>query len=93
MFMISSISLFEIIDAAMSDPSTFPWIVVSVADATAVNSNGIKSLLANGLCTFFIKYKSVLSYVPRSLCNCVFDRFILADELFAKIYQASKFVY
>ena len=77
----------------MFDPSTFPWIVVSVADTTAVNPNGIKSLLANGLCTFFIKHKSVWSNVPRSLWNCVFDRFILADELFTKIYQASKLVY
>ena len=33
------------------------WIAASVADAAAVNPNGIKSLVANGLRIFFIKDK------------------------------------
>ena len=33
------------------------WIAASVADAAAVNPNGIKSLVANGLRIFFIKGK------------------------------------
>ena len=36
----------------------FFWKAVSVADA-AVNPNGIKSLLANGFSSFFIKGKPV----------------------------------
>ena len=31
------------------DPNIFLWIAASVADTTAFNLNGIKTLLANGL--------------------------------------------
>ena len=67
----------------------------SVADVAAVNPNGIKTLLANGLSTVPIKDNPVFSNDPKSLprnprhcsilCNWVFDNFILADELFAKV--------
>ena len=60
-----------------------------MADAAAVNHHSIKTLLANGLSTFFIKEKPVLNNGPRSLlrnpphcpilCNIVFDDFKLAD--------------
>ena len=52
----SSISTFDIIIVAIlwSDPKIFLCIPVSAADATAVNPNGIKTLLANGLIHFFI---------------------------------------
>ena len=33
----------------------FLWIAASVADAAAVNPNGIETLLANGLSTFPVK--------------------------------------
>ena len=39
----------------------------SVADATAVNPNGIKTLLAKGLSTFLIKDNPVFSNGPKSL--------------------------
>ena len=39
----------------------FFLIAVSVADATPVNPNGIKTLLANGLSTIFVKGKAVFS--------------------------------
>ena len=65
---------------------------MSVADA--VNPNGIKTLLANGLGTFPIKGNPVFSNGPKSLSksppdcpilfNWVFDNFILAEELFVK---------
>ena len=65
-----------------------------VSDAAAVNPNGIKKLLANGLSTFPIKGNLVFSNCPKNLpkippdclilCNCVFDNFILAEELFEK---------
>ena len=80
------------------DPKSFFWIAAFVADATAVNPNGIKTLSANGLSTFFIKGKPDFSNGPRSLpknlLDCptwdssVFDNFILADEVFAKALQS-----
>ena len=64
----------------------------------AINPNGTKALLANGLTTFRIKGNPVLSNSPKSLpknppdcpilCNWVFDNFILADELFVKALQS-----
>ena len=69
------------------DPNIFLWIAVSVADATAVNPNGIKILLANGFSTFLLKAIQVLVTLLKSLLkihyNCpilwnfVFDNFIL----------------
>ena len=72
----------------------FLCIPASAANAAAVNPKGIKTLLANGLITFFINGNPVFSNGPSSLpknppyCiifdNWVFDNFISADELFAK---------
>ena len=42
-------------------------MTASVTDATAVNLNGIKTLLANGLSTFTIKGNTVFSNRPKSL--------------------------
>ena len=74
-------------------PKIFFWIAACVADAPAANSNGIKTLLTNGLSIFFIKGKSVFSNGPKRLPknpldspileNCFFD-FILSDEPFEK---------
>ena len=93
-FRISFISLLEIINVVLPDPNIFLWIAASVADAAAVNPDGIKTLLANGLSTFLIKGKPVFGNCPKTLpknprdcpilCNWVFDNFILADKLFAK---------
>ena len=41
-FVVSFISLFEIISVVIPDPNIILWIAGSVADADAVNSNGIK---------------------------------------------------
>ena len=50
----SSISLFDIINVVIfPDPKTFLCIPASAADAAAVNLKGIKTLLVNGLITFF----------------------------------------
>ena len=49
----SSISSFDIISVVVPDPKTFLCIPASAADATGVNPNGIKTLLTNGLITFF----------------------------------------
>ena len=65
--MISSISSLEIINVVIPDQKTFFWIAVSIADAAAGNPNGIKTLLANGLSTVFIKGKPVFSNGSKSL--------------------------
>ena len=101
--MISSISSLEIIKVVNPDPNNFLWIAASVADVAAINPNGIKTLLANGFGIFPIKGNPACTNGPKSLyknppdcpilCNCVFDNFILAKKLFAKVYEALKFVY
>ena len=51
----SSISSFDIISVAVLDPKIFLCIPACSADAAAaVDPNGIKALLANGLITFLI---------------------------------------
>ena len=40
---------------------------MSVADTDAVKPNGMKTFLANGLITFFIKGKPVFSNGPKSV--------------------------
>ena len=96
--MASSISSLEIIKVVNPALKIFLWIAASVADAAAVNPNGIKTLLANGLSTFPIKGNPVFSNGPKILpryphdCpilrNWVFDNFILAEELFAKALRS-----
>ena len=53
----------------------FLCIPASAADATAVNPKGIKTLLYNGLITFFINgnpvFSNRLSNLPRNLPNCI----------------------
>ena len=49
----SSNSSFDIISVVVPDPRNFLCIPASAADAAAVNPNGIKTLLADGLITFF----------------------------------------
>ena len=55
---ISFISSFEIINVVIPDPKTLFWITASVAYADTANANSIKTLLNNGLGTFFIKGKT-----------------------------------
>ena len=74
------------------------YIPAPGADAPAVNPNGIQTLVASGLSTLFIKGKPVFSNgsssLPRNpsycsiLDNCVFDNFILIDQLFSKALQS-----
>ena len=81
--MISFISSLEIISAVKPDPCIFLWIAASIADTASVNSNDIKTLLADGLSTFRIKGNPVFNNGPESLpknhadfpilCNWVFD--------------------
>ena len=67
----SSISSFDIIsvvdEGRCPDTKIFLCIPASAAVAAAVNLKGIKTLLANGLITFFINGNPVFSNGPRSL--------------------------
>ena len=58
--MISFISTFEIINVVILGPKIFFLKSASVIVAAAVNPNGIKTLLANSVSTFFLKGKPVL---------------------------------
>ena len=49
----------------------FLCIPASAADAAAVNPNGIKTLLAHGLITFFINGNPVFSNGPRNPPDCI----------------------
>ena len=62
-----SFSAIALIVILVSEPMTFLCIPVSAADAAAVNPNGIKILLANGLSIFFISAKPGFNNGPRSL--------------------------
>ena len=85
-FIISFISAFKVINVIT--PNVFSWMAASFV-AADVDSNRIKTLLANGFTTFFIKGNPVLSNGLKSLpenppdCpnlyNWVFDNFILAE--------------
>ena len=85
--------MFEISNVVILDPKIL-FLIAFIADTATVYPNGIKTLAANGLSTFFIKSKPVFSVGPRImpkytpdcliLCNWVLNDFILADELFAK---------
>ena len=63
----SSMSSYDIISIVFPDPNIFLCIPASVADAAAVNSKGINTLLANGLMTFDINGYPVFSNGPSNL--------------------------
>ena len=99
MLFISSLEINNVVrfgksEGCIEDQNIFLWIVAFVADVDAVNPNGIKTLLANGLRTFPIKGNLVFNNglkILLKICpdcpisyNWVFNNFVLADESFAK---------
>ena len=97
MSFISSFDIISVVEEGWPDPKIFLCIPASAADAAAVNPNGIKTLLANGLITFFINVNLVFSNgprsLPRNLPDCiivdiwVFDNLISVDKYFAKAFR------
>ena len=85
--MVCSISLFNIVNVVIPEPRFFYEFA---PDATAVNPNYIKTLLASDWNVFFINGKKSFIKGPRNLPrnspDCiildiwVFDNFILADN-------------
>ena len=59
--------IIDIISVLFPDPNIFLCIPASAADAAAVNPKGIKTLLANGLITFFIDGNPAFSNGPSNL--------------------------
>ena len=90
-----SISSFNIISVVVPDPI----FLCIFASAAASNPNGIKTLLANGLITFFINGNPVFNNGPKSLLDCiildnsVFDSLIQFDELLVEFYEDLQLVY
>ena len=88
---------FNIISVVLPDSKIFLCIPSSAADASAVNPNGIKTLLGNGFITFFINGSPLFSNgptkLPRNFPNCtildnwVFDNLKSVDELFVKVLR------
>ena len=68
----------------------FLCIPASAADAAAVNPKGIKTLLANGLITFFINGNPVFSNGPRSLPSYSPDCIILDIWVFDSLISVDK---
>ena len=77
--MTSYISSLDIIKVVNPDWNIFLSIAASVADATAINPNDIKTLLANGLSTFTIKGNPVFSNGPKILSKNSPDCTILSN--------------
>ena len=62
-----SILSFDNISVFVPDPKIFFCIQASAVDVAAVNHNGNKTLIANGLVTFFINGSPAFNNEPRSL--------------------------
>ena len=64
----------------------FLWIAASVADAAAVNPNGIETLLANGLSTFPIKGIKFLVMVLKVYLEILLTVIFYAIEFLIILY-------
>ena len=60
--MISFISLFEIVNIVTLHLNIFLLIAASVADTAAVDAIGLKTFLASGFSSFFLKCNPFLSH-------------------------------
>ena len=86
----SSISLFDIINVVVHEPKIFLCIPASAPDAAAVNPYGIKTLLADGLITYFTNGNPVFNNGPRSLPRNPPDCIILDNWVFDNLTSVDK---
>ena len=63
---------------------------MSTNDATVVNPNGIRKVLANNLSGIFIRFKLKISSWFHYFRKWHFNNYILADELFTKALRSLK---
>ena len=72
------------------DPKIFLCTPASAADAAAVKLTGLKTLLANGVMTFFINGNPIFSNGPRSLPRNPLDCIILDNWVFGNLISLDK---
>ena len=71
-FMISSIFSSEVMNAVVFDSKMFFWIAASVYDASVINLDSIKMVLANDVSRFFINGKPAAINGLRKLSGAPF---------------------
>ena len=86
-FMIYSICMFEVINAAILESRKFLWILASVAEAAAVYPNGIRTNLASGLSKVFINNKQTKEFYQEILVIVL----SWTVEIFGNFYQLVNF--
>ena len=69
-------------DFKIRNQKLFSCFSASAANAAAINPNATRTLLANGLITFFINGKPILINPPNCIISgiSVFKKFIIAEE-------------
>ena len=86
----SFISSFDIISVIVPEHRTFLCIYESAVEAAAVNPNAIKTRLANGLITYFIKGNPVFNNGARSLLRNPPGCTILDNSVFVSLISVDK---
>ena len=71
-------------------PKIFLFISAFAVDVAAVNPRGIKTLLGNGLITFFINGNPVFSNGPSNLPRKLPDCTILDNQVFDNLIPVDK---
>ena len=90
-FIMSSISLFEIISAVVPEPCIFFWIPASIADAAAF-PNGAKNVFGYETALFINGTGILLNNELKKpsgwiiLDICILDNFISAEKLFSNAF-------
>ena len=86
-FMISYISLFEIVSVVVPDLRIFFWIIASVAAIPAVNPNGSKTLLARDVSTFFIEEVFVIKKLKDTVSSTYIINNIDGKKVVGRFYE------
>ena len=86
-FMISYISLFEIVSVVVPDLRIFFWIIASVAAIPAVNPNGGKTLLARDVSKFFIEEVFVIKKLKDTVSSTYIINNIDGKKMVGLFYE------
>ena len=85
---IENVSSFDIVSAVVLDPRIFSWIPACADDAAAVIFAGVQFISTANQLSLIVKevYQGILQTCI-ILDNCVFENFMLVDDLLAKCLQ------